>query len=72
MRFVSLVIPTYNEAKNLPLLVEEIFAVIDRRAVDLELIIVDDNSPDGTGVVADELAKNFPIKVLQPYRPPAI
>lgn len=64
MERVSIVIPTYNEAKNLPLLVEEIFATVDKNAIDLELIIVDDNSPDATGVVAEELSKKFPIKVL--------
>lgn len=61
---VSLVIPTYNEAKNLPLLVREIFETIDHSLIDLELIIVDDNSPDGTGEVAEELRKEYPIKVV--------
>ncbi|MBA3047770.1 polyprenol monophosphomannose synthase [Patescibacteria group bacterium] len=60
----AIIIPTYNEAKNLPLLVEEIFAVIDNSKIDLELIIVDDNSPDKTGLVAEELAKDYPIKVI--------
>jgi len=60
---VSLIIPTYNEALNLPFLVEEIFSIIDKSQIDVELIIVDDNSPDGTGLVADELSKKFPIQV---------
>ena len=45
MQRVSLIIPTYNEAKNIPILVEEIFNIIDKTKIDLELIIVDDNSP---------------------------
>jgi dolichol-phosphate mannosyltransferase len=61
---VSIVVPTYNEAKNLPLLVEEIFNVVDRGRFDLELIIVDDNSPDGTGAVAEDLAKSYPVQVI--------
>lgn len=61
---VSIIIPTYNEAKNLPLLVEEIFNIVDRARFDVELIIVDDNSPDGTGAVADGLSKNYPIQVI--------
>ncbi|MFA5062255.1 MAG: glycosyltransferase [Patescibacteria group bacterium] len=61
---VSIIIPTYNEAKNLPPLVEEIFSHIDRARVDLEIIFVDDNSPDGTGQVAEELAQKYPVKVV--------
>ncbi len=64
MREVSLVIPTYNEAKNLPLLIEEILTVIDRNNIDLEFIVVDDNSPDGTGNVAEELSKKYQVKVI--------
>jgi dolichol-phosphate mannosyltransferase len=52
----AIIIPTYNERENIKLLVEEI--------LDLELgsqvIVVDDNSPDGTGELADELAAEHP------------
>ncbi len=61
---VSLIIPTYNESKNLPLLVEEIFNIIDKEKIDLEIIFVDDNSPDGTGKIAEELSNKYPIKVI--------
>jgi dolichol-phosphate mannosyltransferase len=61
---VSLIIPTYNEAKNLPLLLEEIDGLIDKSKIDLEYIIVDDNSPDGTGAVAENLKKRFPLRVI--------
>lgn len=64
MMQASLIIPTYNEAKNLPLLLQEIEQSIDRSWLDLEYIIVDDNSPDGTGQVADELSKQYPVRVL--------
>jgi len=46
------VVPTYNEALNLPLIVPQILAQDSR----LDVLIVDDNSPDGTGQVADEMA----------------
>ena len=46
------IIPTYNEVENLPLIVERVLATKD--AVDI--LVVDDNSPDGTGAKADELA----------------
>src|SRR5512138_2657511 len=46
------VIPTYNERINLPLIVPQILQQDPR----LEVLVVDDNSPDGTGQLADELA----------------
>jgi dolichol-phosphate mannosyltransferase len=62
---ISIVIPTYNERENVPLLVDELYKSVSReKAIDLELIIVDDNSPDGTGLVADELSHQYPIKVI--------
>ena len=57
-------VPTFNERERLPELVRAIFAAYDAGGVDGELVIVDDNSPDGTGDVADELARSFPITVL--------
>lgn len=61
---LSLVVPTYNERDRLPELVRAIFAAYDAGGVDGGLVIVDDNSPDGTGQVADELAQRFPIQVV--------
>lgn len=46
-------VATYNELENLPLLVEEIFAV----APQVDILVIDDNSPDGTGVWAKERTK---------------
>ena len=49
---VLVVIPTYNEADNIRLITER-----TRRAVpDVDILVADDNSPDGTGAIADELA----------------
>ncbi|MCS6953296.1 MAG: polyprenol monophosphomannose synthase [Bryobacterales bacterium] len=53
MRAVA-VVPTYNERDNLPLLV----AKIREHAPELDLLIVDDNSPDGTGQLAEELGRD--------------
>jgi dolichol-phosphate mannosyltransferase len=50
------VIPTYNEAMNLPLIVPQILAQDPR----IEVLVVDDNSPDGTGRMADEMAAAEP------------
>lgn len=49
----TVVIPTYNEAENLPRLAAALFSLA---LPDLRLLVVDDNSPDGTGNIADELA----------------
>ncbi len=53
---ITVIIPTYNEAENLPKLVSALFAL----PLDLALLVVDDNSPDGTGRLADELAGQYP------------
>jgi len=50
---VIAVIPTYNEAENLPLIVPEVLA----QDPGMEVLVVDDDSPDGTGKLADELAE---------------
>lgn len=60
---VSLIIPTYNEAANLPLAVERALHALDGRAV--EVIVVDDDSPDGTWRVAEELARRHPVRVFR-------
>ncbi len=49
----TIVIPTYNEAENLPKLVSALFAL---NLPDLKVLVVDDNSPDGTGQIAENLA----------------
>lgn len=61
---LSLVVPTYNERDRLPDLVKAVFDAYQGAGVDGDLIIVDDNSPDGTGRVADDLATRYPIKVI--------
>jgi dolichol-phosphate mannosyltransferase len=54
------IIPTYNEAENLPLMVKAIF---DLGIENLEIMVADDNSPDGTGAIADRLAEGHPGKI---------
>lgn len=49
------IVPTYNERENLPLVVERILG----HAPAMEVLIIDDSSPDGTGVVADALAVRY-------------
>src|SRR5690242_8503315 len=55
------IVPTYNERENLPNVIARLMAL----DVDLDVLVVDDNSPDGTGKLADEFAaKNPRIHVL--------
>jgi len=65
MRQLTVVIPTYNEAENLPSLVDNLFAT---PISNLKLIIVDDGSPDGTGQLAEELADRLPGKLTVVHR----
>ena len=54
---LSIIIPTYMEAETLPKLIERIEDAL--KSVDFEIIIVDDNSPDGTADIAEKLGKKF-------------
>jgi dolichol-phosphate mannosyltransferase len=52
---VLIIIPTYNERENLP---EIATRILD--SLPYEILVVDDQSPDGTGAIADELAQRYP------------
>lgn len=51
-----IIIPTYNEKENIGFLIEKIFSLIP----EIYILVVDDNSPDGTAVVVEELQKKYP------------
>lgn len=59
------IVPTYNERENLPLLA----AALRTSAPGTHLLVVDDNSPDGTGALADGLAAAYPGEVHVLHRP---
>jgi len=61
---VSIVIPTYNEKDGIGKLVDSIFQQTRDSGIDTEVVIVDDNSPDGTGEVADGLKASYPVQVV--------
>ena len=61
---LSIVVPTYNERDRLGDLSEAMFQAFTAENLDGELVIVDDNSPDGTGRLADELAAIHRITVI--------
>lgn len=64
---IVVVLPTYNEAENLENMVEALMALPVED--DLSVLVVDDNSPDGTGQIADRLASERPERVEVLHRP---
>jgi dolichol-phosphate mannosyltransferase len=64
---VTVVLPTYNEAANLPVIAAELLGL---PLPGLRILVTDDNSPDGTGRVADELAARYgPDRMTVVHRP---
>lgn len=62
---ITIIVPTFNEAENLPGVVSALFLL----PLEVGLLVVDDNSPDGTGRVADELAAAHPGRIAVHHRP---
>jgi len=64
LRVLSLVLPTFNEAENLPTLLPEVEKIL--KSLPHEIIVVDDNSPDKTWKVAQQIAIQYPhVRVLR-------
>lgn len=61
---ITVVLPTYNEAENLPRLVSALFSL----PLDLAVLVVDDHSPDGTGALAEELSNHHPGRLFVLHR----
>lgn len=67
---ISVVIPTYNEARRLPATLKAVVAYLDACFEAFEVIVVDDNSPDGTGSIVSGYSKRLPQVrlIVQPRR----
>ncbi|MBL8816248.1 MAG: glycosyltransferase family 2 protein [Planctomyces sp.] len=61
---LTVVVPTFQEAANLPQLVHRVHDVLSRESIDYEMIVVDDNSPDETRQICQELAEKFPLRLI--------
>lgn len=64
---VSIIVPTYNERENVRELIPLIASIATENNIDYEIIVVDDNSPDGTWRVAQEFASQYNVKVFVRY-----
>ncbi|OMJ70879.1 hypothetical protein SteCoe_31040 [Stentor coeruleus] len=65
----SVLLPTYNERENLPLIVCLLMKVVEQHKLSLEIVVVDDNSPDGTQQIVAELQKIYPNRIKLHTRP---
>jgi dolichol-phosphate mannosyltransferase len=63
----TIVIPTYNEAGGIEKLLRTLDETFRTYGLDGEIIVVDDNSPDGTGAIVDRLSQELPVRCL--HRP---
>jgi dolichol-phosphate mannosyltransferase len=61
---LSIVVPTYNERERLEELIGAVTRVFADHGIAGEVVVVDDNSPDGTGAIADALASRYPVQVV--------
>ena len=61
---VSIIVPTYKESANLRPLIERIFAATEPRGINAELIIVDDDSRDGTVEIVQQLEGQHPVRLI--------
>jgi dolichol-phosphate mannosyltransferase len=60
---ISVILPTYNEAENVRRIIPAITKVFQEKSIEGEVIVVDDNSPDGTARIALSLADSYPVRV---------
>jgi dolichol-phosphate mannosyltransferase len=61
---VSVIVPTYQEADNLPILVPRLAAALGRAGLAYEILVVDDASPDGTRMACDRLARRYRLRLI--------
>lgn len=61
---VSVILPTYNESENMPVLIPKICSVLEEAGIRGEVIVVDDASPDGTAAAAQRFAETLPVRVV--------
>src|SRR5262245_64769561 len=61
---VSIIIPTFREAENIPILIPQVAQALKNAGLSGEIIIVDDNSGDGTESICQNLAAEYPVRLF--------
>ena len=61
---VSVIVPTYNEAGNIEATIRKVSGMLSDNQINGEIIVVDDNSPDGTPEIASRLSDTCPVRVF--------
>ena len=67
---VSIIVPTFREAANIPRLAERIDAALSKTRITWELLLIDDNSNDGSEAVVAELSHRLPVRMVTRRQPP--
>jgi len=62
---LSIIVPTYNESRNIEELLTRIFTALKPNYTPYEVLVVDDNSPDGTAQIAEALKSKFDLRVVK-------
>ncbi|MFC1511187.1 polyprenol monophosphomannose synthase [Candidatus Margulisiibacteriota bacterium] len=60
---LSIIVPTYNENKNIETLIIRVSDTLTKYALKGEIIVVDDSSPDGTAELANKMSQQYPVRV---------
>lgn len=71
-RLVSIILPTFNERGNIEKLIVSLVKIFKKEKINPEIIVVDDNSPDGTAKVVKKLSKKLPLKLIVRKRKPGL
>lgn len=61
---LSIIVPTFREARNIPILVQRVFDALAAAGWRAEMIIIDDDSRDGTEAAVADLAQRYPVRVV--------
>lgn len=62
---IRIILPTYNEKENLKILLPKIFEVYKKNELNGDILVIDDNSPDGTADFVEKMGGKYPVKIIK-------